>query len=300
MNKPLKEFLDYLQFERKYSEKTIESYKNDIEKFFRFLDIEDILMDEVDQIIIRNFLSSELNNGVSKRSCKRRLSSLKHFYKFIVNKKYVNNNPFEFIGSPKAPKKFPSVLYKYQVEDLLNENRKRKDKLAPRDQAILELLYYTGMRVSELANVKIQDLNLKNRFVRVIGKGNKERIIPFTDECKKTIETYINDLRSELSQKNLNPTNILILNERGEGITSRGIEYILDSIEEKTGLFMGIHPHLLRHSFATHLLENGADLRVIQELLGHASLNTTQIYTHVTEEKMKETYHLYHPRANKK
>jgi integrase/recombinase XerC len=300
MNKPLKDFLDSLKFERVYSNETIRSYQNDIEKFFDFLLKEDVNMDDVDVIVIRNFLTTEINAGISKRSCKRRLSSLKLFYEFCTKKQYVKENPFNYISYPKTEKRFPKVLYKDQIDEILHENRKRTDFLAMRDQAILEVLYYCGLRASELVNIELQHVSLKKRFIRVLGKGNKERMVPFTEECAKTLETYLNNFRGELLAKNKEPINYLFLNASGEKLTTRGLEYILDKIEEKNCLFVGLHPHILRHSFATHLLENGADLRVIQELLGHESLNTTQVYTHVSEKAMQETYLKFFPRAKKK
>lgn len=299
MNKPTNEFLTHLKNERNYSPQTIKSYGEDIEKFFDFLLEEDVLMDQVDIIVIRNFLTKELNSGVSKRSCKRRLSALKHFYTFLVEQKYVEDNPFLFIDVPKTDKKYPHALYKEQVREILTENAKRTDDLMIRDQAILSTLYFTGMRAAELVSLTIQSVTLNQRIIRVIGKGNKERMLPISEECKKDLERYINFTRKELLGNAKVPTNALFLNSRGEKLTTRGLEYILDSIEEKTGTFVGLHPHILRHSFATHLLENGADLRVIQELLGHESLNATQVYTHVTEKEMQQEYLSAHPRARK-
>ena len=300
MNKAVKEYLDHLQYERNYSHQTVASSAYDLKKFFAFLDEEDTLFDEVDIIVIRNFLTVELNHGISKRSCKRRLSTLKHFYDFLLKKGYVKENPFVFVKSPKTDKRYPQVLYQEQVRSILDDNAKRKDELALRDQAILEMLYYTGMRASELVSVNVQDVDIEPRTVRVMGKGSKERIIPFSNECQKVLKEYLKNCRPKLFAKNINPVNALILSNRGERLTTRGLEYILDQIEAKTGNYVGLHPHILRHSFATHLLENGADLKTIQELLGHASLNATQVYTHVTEETMRETFFTFHPRAKKK
>ena len=300
MNKPTIEFLNHLKNERNYSDKTIKSYGEDIDKFFDFLLEEDVLMNEVDIIVIRNFLTNELNNGVSKRSCKRRLSSLRHFYKFLVRKNYVEDNPFLYVSSPKLETKYPHALYKEQVKEILLENSKRTDDLMIRDQAILSTLYYTGMRASELVGLTVQSLSLPQRIIHVIGKGNKERILPITEECRKDLDRYLKFTRKELLGKSQVPTEAVFLNNNGHQLTTRGLEYILDSIEEKTGTFVGLHPHILRHSFATHLLENGADLRIIQELLGHTSLNATQVYTHVTEKQMQSEYLSAHPRARKK
>ncbi len=310
MNKYEAEFLDHLQYERNYSPMTIDSYRRDIDKFCAFLVSEDCLMDDVDLIIIRNFLTEEINNGISKRSCKRRLSSLHHFYGYLVQKKYVKLNPFNYITSPKTEKKLPNVLYHEDVQALLKANSERKDEFALRDQAILEVLYYCGVRASELISIELMDINIRNRSLRVFGKGRKERIVPFTTECAESISKYLKDCRPALKTKyDLSPDfdennkkiemNYLFLNKDGRQLTLRGLEFILDKIEEKTGEYVDLHPHLLRHSFATQLLSGGADLRVIQELLGHASINTTQIYTHVSEEKVKKEYLAAHPRAKK-
>ena len=313
MNKPEQEFLDHLRLVRHYSEKTALSYQEDIDIFNDFIFKEGVLMEDVDVIVIRNFLTEELNRGVSKRSCKRRLSSLKHFYKFMVNVGYVKDNPFIFISAPKTETKYPHGLYKEQILELFKRNAERTDNLKNRDQAILYLLYYSGMRAFELVTLEVQSISLKERVVRVLGKGNKERIIPFSLECQKVLKEYIEKDRKEYiplflewekkqkaKGKEVKIMAPLFFNAQGGPLTTRGLEYILDSIEEKIGLYVGLHPHILRHSFATHLLENGADLRVIQELLGHESINATQVYTHVTEEAMKETYLNAHPRAKKK
>lgn len=300
MNKQTAQFLEHLEKERNYSPKTIDSYSRDIEKFFKFLTKEGTLMDKVDIIVIRNFLSEELQNGVSKRSCKRRLSALKHFYGYMVDNEIVETNPFILITSPKSDKKMPSVLYKNQIETIIEANKFREDELAIRDQALLELLYFSGIRAAELVSLDVQDINLSNRYIRVMGKGRKERIVPFSKSCKEAINIYMNGLRRELLSLNPEFCNALFLNNKGQRLTVRGLQYILDKIEEKTGVFIGLRPHILRHSFATHLLENGADLLTIQELLGHTSLNATQVYTHVSLEQMKSTQEKFHPRNKKK
>ena len=312
MNKPTHDFLEYLKKERNYSDKTILSYQHDIDKFFNFILNEGVLMDEVDQIVIRNFLTEELNSGVSKRSCKRRLSALKGFYSYLVREKVVKENPFLLVSSPKSDKTFPRVLYKDQINEIIDNNRKRTDLLKVRDQAILSMLYFCGLRAAELVGLNVQDVNLRNRYVRVLGKGRKERLVPFTEECKNDVQEYLDNLRPELLKIQNKPTPALFLPDytytsdteekakKEPRMTTRGLEYILDKIEEKTGTFVGLHPHILRHSFATHLLDNGADLKVIQELLGHASLNATQVYTHVSVEAMKQEYIDAFPRAKKK
>ena len=309
MNKPIQEFADYLKYDLQYSQRTIDSYSRDVEKFFAFLNEQGLKMDDVDLQVIRNFLTEELNSGVSKRSCKRRLSSLRKFYKYMLKLGYVQENWFIFISTPKTDKRYPQILYPDQVEKIFELNAQRTDFLAPRDQAILYMLYYTGIRAMELVNLRMDSVDLRQRMIRVLGKGNKERLVPFTQECRKSLENYIDNVRPILlakqpilpdKEKREEEPYILFFNDKGRKLTTRGLEYILNSIEKKTGSFVGLHPHILRHSFATHLLENGADLRVIQELLGHANLNATQIYTHVSEEAMKETYFDAFPRARKK
>lgn len=313
MNKPEQEFLDHLLIVRNYSPKTVQSYQEDIDLFCEYLLKEGVLLEEVDSIVIRNYLTEELYRGVSKRSCKRRLCSLKHFYKYMLSVGYVSDNPFILITSPKTETKYPRALYKEQVEELFKRNAERTDDLANRDQAILHLLYYSGVRAQELVDLDIQSVMLKERKIRVIGKGNKERIVPFSVDCQAVLKEYIDKERRDwimlyqqwqkkqtAKGKTVSARSPLFFNAQGGPLTTRGLEYILNSIQEKTGLFVGLHPHIFRHSFATHLLENGADLRVIQELLGHESINATQVYTHVTEKAMKETYLATHPRAKKK
>ena len=302
MNKPQKDFLDHLEFERKFSKKTVESYSRDIDKFFKFLNQEGLKMDEVTLPVIRNFLTQELQSGVSKRSCKRRLCALRHFYQYLHERKIVKDNPFIYVTSPKTDKKYPQTLYQEQIDRIFKANSERTDFLAPRDQAILYMLYYTGIRAAELVSLQLINVDLRRRVIRVMGKGSKERIVPFTEECRNIVQVYLDKVRPVLANRILVKEEIqmLFLNNQGHSLTTRGLEYILDSIEKKTGSFVGLHPHILRHSFATHLLEAGADLRVIQELLGHESLNATQVYTHVSEEAMKDIYSTAFPRAHKK
>ena len=205
MNKPQRDFLDHLIYDRKFSSQTVDSYSRDIDKFFKFLNQEGLRMDEVDLAVIRNFLTSELASGVSKRSCKRRLSSLKHFYQYLYEKKYINENYFIYVLSPKTDKKFPQTLYKDQIEKIFEANRQRTDFLAKRDQAILEMLYYTGVRAAELVNLTIQSVDMRRRIVRVLGKGNKERLVPFTEQCRETLEVYLKEIRPVLFNRAIVP-----------------------------------------------------------------------------------------------
>lgn len=295
------EFLAVLEYEYRFSKYTVISYETDIVSFYKFIFSQGVDISDVDNQIIRNYLSTELASGKSKKTMCRRLSALRHFYAYLNEKKYVQYNPFIFVNSPKKEIRYPSVLYLNQINNLLEENKNRTDELMVRDQCILELLYSSGVRASELVNIRLTDIALRQNNIRVIGKGNKERLVPFNKSTHTWIEKYTKELRPILIARNKeNPVdNHLFLNAYGKPLTTRGLEFILKNVEKQTGLNYGLHPHLFRHTFATHLLEEGADLRVIQELLGHESLNTTQIYTHVTEEAMKNQFETFHPRAKK-
>lgn len=301
MNKELQDFLGYLKYQRNYSDDTIASYTYDIEKFYAFINHEGVLLEQVNTDIIRNFLSQELMHNIKKVSCQRRIASIRHFYNYLAERQVIKNNPFNFVNAPKKEKKLPDVLFKDQVKLLLETNSKRNDALAPRDQAILELLYASGLRASELVNLLISSVDYHQRIVRVFGKERKERMVPFSKSAQKYLTIYVKDLRVSLLKKNVQGANEkhLFLNNHGRKLTRRGLEYILKQIELKCALPFALHPHELRHSFATHLLEGGADLRLIQELLGHSNINTTSIYTHVTDETVKADYLKAHPRAKK-
>ena len=299
--KEIEEFKDYLKYSLNYSEKTIDAYERDIESFYLFIFAEGVDIDDVDTPIIRNYLSTQLSNGISKRTLCRRLSCYRHYFSFLLDKGYIHENCFVFVSSPKKEVRFPHALYVEQIDTLFERNRERSDHLMLRDQVILELLYASGVRVSEFVNIKMQDIDFRTRSIRILGKGNKERIVPFSRSASITMKDYKENCRPLLLAKNKMEYNIdyFILNDQGKKLTPRGLEYILKNVEKLTGCNYGLHPHLLRHTFATHLLEGGADLRVIQELLGHESLDTTQVYTHVTEEAMKSQFIASHPRAKK-
>ena len=285
------EFLEHLKLDLNYSDKTIKSYEQDVVSFSTYLGSVGQGFKDANPQLIRVYLSRQMEEGKSKVTCCRRLAALRHFYSFLVKKSYIKENPFLFVGSPKKEIRYPEALYLEQVEQLFEKNKERKDELKYRDQAIIELLYASGLRVSELVNVKINTIDMKNRTIRVMGKGRKERIVMFSKSCQSTLLEYIDHRNSD--------SNYLFVNSKGDQLTTRGVEYILNEIQKKCNIQLGLHPHMLRHTFATHLLEGGADLRVIQELIGHESINTTQIYTHITEEAMKHQFNMSHPRAKK-
>ncbi len=299
MNRPLDEYLSFLAA-RRASPRSIDSYRRDIERFFAFLESEGILFDKVSKDDVTNFLYLEMKRGISRRSNARRLSALRQFYAFLVDKGYAGGNPFLSVHAPKIAKKLPDVLAESQVDALLKRNSERSDALAKRDQAILELMYASGMRASEITRMERGWIDFDERIVRVVGKGDRERIVPFSYAARDALLDYLRNLRPELALKQRGKTSVVFLSNRGKPLTIRGLEYILTAIEKKTGLSLGLHPHELRHTFATHLLEGGADLRLIQELLGHQSLSTTQIYAHVSDKAINEEYRKHFPRQKNK
>lgn len=295
-SKELSEFQDYLLNVRRYSSNTVSSYSFDICDFTKFIRglgkiFKDIKVDDV-----KSWILDLTERQIGKRSIKRKMSSLKSFYAWMYLQKKVDSDPFEYVHSPKATHALPDFFSEKEIDSLLAANEKRTDKLKDRDQALLMLMFASGLRASEVVNLTFNQVDFDNRIMKVSGKGNKDRLVPFTNSAKEAMLNYINGLRKDLLKED---TKYIFLNSQGNKMTVRGLEYILDEIEAKTGLYGKIHPHMLRHSFATKMLNRGADLRTIQELLGHSSIETTSIYTHVAYENMKETYEKTFPRAKK-
>lgn len=295
-SKELSEFQDYLLNVRRYSSNTVSSYSFDICDFTKFIRglgkiFKDIKVDDV-----KSWILDLTERQIGKRSIKRKMSSLKYFYAWMYLQKKVDSDPFEYVHSPKATHALPDFFSEKEIDSLLTANEKRTDKLKDRDQALLMLMFASGLRASEVVNLTFNQVDFDNRIMKVSGKGNKDRLVPFTNSAKESMLNYINGLRKDLLKED---TKYIFLNSQGNKMTVRGLEYILDEIEAKTGLYGKIHPHMLRHSFATKMLNRGADLRTIQELLGHSSIETTSIYTHVAYENMKETYEKTFPRAKK-
>ncbi len=287
-------FLDYLVSVRGYSEKTAISYGEDVAAFLIFLSEQGKTKGQVDKDVIRTYLL-ELNlKKMDKSSIKRTLSSLRHFYRYLYTFKGYVGNPFETVSTPKKDKKLPGFLSYDEICDFLDGNLKRTDFLASRDQAILELLFASGLRCAEIISLDVSDIDCDVRRVKVRGKGNKERIVPFSMTCLEALRSYQTILRERIvADKN---ENAFFLNARGKRMTERGLEYIVSEAALKSGFPLKIHPHMLRHSFATELLNNGADLRTIQEFLGHSSIRTTSIYTHVSYAELKDTYERCFPK----
>lgn len=295
-SKELSEFQDYLLNVRRYSSNTVSSYSFDICDFTKFIRglgkiFKDIKVDDV-----KSWILDLTERQIGKRSIKRKMSSLKSFYAWMYLQKKVDSDPFEYVHSPKATHALPDFFSEKEIDVLLTANEKRTDKLKDRDQALLMLMFASGLRASEVVNLTFNQVDFDSRIMKVSGKGNKDRLVPFTNSAKESMLNYINGLRKDLLKED---TKYIFLNSQGNKMTVRGLEYILDEIEAKTGLYGKIHPHMLRHSFATKMLNRGADLRTIQELLGHSSIETTSIYTHVAYENMKETYEKTFPRAKK-
>ena len=285
--KYIDEFIDYLRFEKKYSENTISSYKRDLNKMNLYLKKDFIKLTKADiQKYIQNLSKNESSNTIS-----RTISSLKSFYKFLEINKYTNTNPLTTIISPKTARKLPKVLSEEEVNKLLDINL--NNDFDYRNKAMLELMYSSGLRVSELINLTVNDVDLKNSLVRIFGKGSKERIVPLNDYATEALNNYILYHRPKLFKQKEN--NYLFLNNHGNQMTRQGFFKTLKKITKEKGIKSELSPHTLRHSFATHLLKYGADLRSIQELLGHSDISTTQIYTHITNEMLEKNYHEYHP-----
>ena len=284
MNELLKKYLDSLQFERKLSKNTILSYQNDIDKFIKKQKKEVKAITKED---IEKFLEYLDTQGKTSTTKAHYFTSINNFYKYLQEEDIIKNNPCELLKSPQIPKKIPKYLTYEEVEKILN--LPIKTIYDYRTKAMLELLYATGMRISELLSLRQANIDFESTCVRVEGKGSKERIIPFNNTSNYYLKLYIEEYRPLLIKHNKDYEE-LFLNNRGTPITRQGMYKILKQIASQANIQKEISPHILRHSFATHLLNNGADLRVIQELLGHSDISTTQIYTHVSKEHIKKEY----------
>lgn len=293
--KYIDKYLEYLKVERKYSNKTILSYKDDLIEYNEFLGNNFTNILNIDMNIVNNYMKYLYDRKITKSSISRKLSSIRGLYNYLAREDIIKENHFNKIQNPKRELYLPKFLKDEELDKIFsvcNSNNPTEE----RDTLIIELLYATGVRVSELVNIKIKDINRKEKLIKVLGKGNKERMVIYNNHTKKALDTYLKDGYNYFNKKS---SEYLILNKNGNKLSERYIREIINKKVSQASLDIKISPHTLRHTFATDILENGADLMTVKELLGHESLNTTSIYTHITNEQIKKTYNLAHPRAKK-
>ena len=293
IEKHIKDFIKYLSNEKRYPETTITSYQKDLDNYSIFIKNKNINYKTINKDEIRSYLKYLDELQYSKTTISRILSTLRHFYQYLMINKVVSVNMFKLIKNPKKDKKLPNFLQSDELQKIF-DSIDIETPLGIRNRLIVELLYASGLRVSELASLTIDNINIHTKEIRVLGKGSKERIVFFGDYAKKYLEIYLEQSRPILQDKN--KTKVLLLNNNGDPLSTRGIQMIIDNVARDASLKHNISPHVLRHTFATDLLNNGADLKSVQELLGHSSLSTTQIYTHITNERLRSVYLKTFPR----
>ena len=302
IDEALTKYHNYLEVEKNYSTYTVQNYFKDIQDFKKFLEVEQYgdLLKIRSENIARYYISYLVNLGFAKKSIARKISSLRAFYKYLVVEGMLERSYFENVETPKLDKQLPKFLYQNEIELMFN-SIDTTTSIGKRDCALLELLYGSGLRVSEICTITEKNLDFPNEMIKVFGKGSKERYVPMNQRTIDSLKEYIYLGRPSLIQKvELNAPDELFVNHHGGALTPRGVRVILDKIIDKTGELGHIYPHMIRHTFATHLLDGGADLRSVQTMLGHENLSTTQIYTHVSKEQIKESYMLNHPRQKEK
>ncbi|MGB9907715.1 MAG: tyrosine recombinase XerC [Candidatus Saccharicenans sp.] len=295
MKKEIDQFLDFLKFEKNASPHTIAGYRRDLNQLAAYLKENGYTWRTAESLALRGFLAELHERKLKKSSIVRKLAAMRSFFEFGLRKKWWDDNPASALSTPRQEQKIPGFLTEEEAAQFLEWPVDRAEPLDVRDRAILELLYASGLRVSELTALDLEDLHLRERLVRVKGKGKKERIVPFGRQAEKWLREYL-ALRPQLAAKRT-PEAALFLNYRGERLTARSVQRLVQSRLKQIAVFRKISPHSLRHSFASHLLSRGADLRVIQELLGHKSLATTQKYTHLDLSRLLEIYRKSHPRS---
>jgi integrase/recombinase XerD len=291
----IEEFLNYLVVERGLSDNTISAYRRDLYKYVNFLESKKkrLHLNEVERNDIRDYLVFQKENALSPNSISRSLVAIKVLHRFLLREKYIREDMASVLDSPKLWKHLPETLSLAEIEDIIQKPNTR-NWLGLRDKAVLELMYATGLRVSELVNLTVDNVNLEVGFLRCIGKGSKERIVPVGKKAQIAIEKYLSKSRVRL--KKPHSPNALFLSRLGKKISRQSFWKMIKKYASLAGIKKDITPHTLRHSFATHLLEHGADLRVVQEMLGHADIATTQIYTHINKDRLKSIHHKFHPR----
>jgi integrase/recombinase XerC len=294
-------FIKYLKTQKNLSEHTAQSYRSDLKHFLQYIESAQISEPaEVNLKIIRNYLSQLYEAGYARSTISRRLATLRSLFRYLCQVGKIDNNPLVLVRTPKQTKYLPQFLYSTEVNDLL-DNPAGKGKLEIRDHAILELLYSSGIRIGEAVQIDVGDVDFGRRSLRVKGKGQKERIVPFGSHASAALQWYMMEGRPLIcGKKNPSPIEPLFVNWRGKRLTTRGAYGIINKYLKKVAPTRNLTPHSLRHTFATHLLEGGADLRSVQELLGHSRMSSTQIYTHVTGERIKAVYEKAHPRAKER
>lgn len=295
----LERFLRYIDQRNTGSKHTTDAYRRDIEQFISFLKEEGIdSLEDVDRIVLMNYIAKisvdEKGHERSATTIARKISSLRSYYHYLNEYVGVLNHPLQNFKGPKLPKRIPEFLFVEEVAAFLSSFDENTDA-GIRDRAMFELMYACGLRVSEVVSLHLNSLDFDENILRVIGKGDKERIVPFYASIGERVKNYILKVRSKWMGKETH--DILFVNQRGRPLTTRGVQYIMSKQCDACGMHIRMHPHIFRHSFATHLLDNGADIRVVQELLGHASLSTTQIYVHVTGDRLRQAYEQAHPMA---
>lgn len=288
-------FVTHVKVEKGLSANTISAYRRDLVKFDVFIQKRKLSLEAISRDDLVDFLASLYRQKLDSKSVARHLVTLRNFFRFVQIQGYITEDPSINLESPKIRRSLPGYLRLEEVE-LLLAHANMKTPMGLRDRAMLEVLYSTGLRVSEFIGLRLTDIDTKVGCLRCIGKGDKERIVPVGRKALAIVEKYLGDARAKLLGK-APPTNILFVNQRGRPLSRVGVWKILSAYGRRAGLRMALTPHMLRHSFATHLLERGADLRSVQLMLGHADISTTQIYTHVVEERLKQIYKAHHPRA---
>lgn len=289
------DYLHYSQVERGLSRNTILSYNEDLKEFMAYLKTKELSSwNKIDRFVILDYLQYENKQNKARNSVIHAVSTLRRFFRYLMQEKFISENPMVQVSSPKQAHPLPQVLTETEVNSLLDAPD-TSTKYGCRDRAILETMYATGLRVSELVHLKLDDLHLEMGLIQTLGKGNKERIIPIGDVAIDWLNRYLRDSRPQLLKNRQSP--YVFLNAHGSGLSRQSIWKKIKQYVALVGIKKDVTPHTLRHSFATHILENGADLRVLQELLGHSDISTTQIYTHISKKRMTEVYRKYHPRA---
>lgn len=295
MKNDIEKFIKYLKEQKNYSKYTIINYEEDLYFLKAYLEKEGISYLDVDYSVIRLYFNYLDSFNYSKNTIAKKITSARSFYKYLARNNKIKSNPFSLCSLPKKDKLLPKFLYYNELEEMFSSCD--DSNLGIRNRCILELLYATGMRVGELVNIKLNDIDLKEKYIKILGKGNKERIVYFGDYAKEYLEKYIYEARDSLLKNK--KSDYLLINNSGTNLSARGVELVIKNIIKETSIKSNITPHVLRHTFATHLLNEGCDILSVQELLGHESLRATQVYTHITNEGLRNIYNISHPRNHK-